>query len=217
MCRSNRTRKILAVLLFAAVAALVSAGGYPPASSVQDARTIGKNNVRVTGYWFGLKDTGDGGDKIANVYGGLLGIGTGERTEIQFRFDHFDFVDSDRAYDFVSVAPKFDLAKGRLALLVPFGLYADDGLKGDSFQIHPGVLGTLRAGRFLEVNVAARLMFPFDQDYLTWFNLGVGIGLSTDLDRWAILPELGCSICLDESSIDPVFSYGIALLFPTGR
>ena len=196
---------------------LILGGWMPPAASVQDARTIGKNNVRVTGYWFGLKDTGDGGDKIANVYGGLLGIGAGERTEIQFRFDHFDFVDSDRAYDFVSVAPKFDLVEDQLALLIPFGLYADDGLRGDSFQIHPGVLGTLQAGQFFEVNAAAKLMFPFDQEYLTWFNLGVGVGLSTDLDRWAILPELSYSICLNESEVDPVFSYGIALVYPSGR
>jgi hypothetical protein len=64
---------------------------------------------------------------------------------------------------------------------------------------------------------AARLMFPFDQDYLAWFNSGVWVGLSRDLGRWAILPELGYSICLDESSIDPVFSCGIAPVFPTGR
>lgn len=203
-------------ILLAGVASLTLVGCLPPAANLQDARMVGKDNVRLTGFSYGLDETGEGGEKIANVYGGLFGVGTSDRTEIQFRLDHFDFAGDDNSYEFVSIGPKIELVKDRLALLVPLGVYSHGGILWESVQIHPGLLGSLPVGRYVEINAAERFILPFDQDYLTWINLGFGVGLSTDFDRWALLPEVSYSVCLDEDEVDPIFSYGVALVFLPG-
>jgi hypothetical protein len=213
----KRFRVLFGKAIVAGLAAFVLAGCIPPAANLQDARMVGKENVRLAGSWSGLKDTGEGGEKFANDYAGLLGIGTSDRTEIQFRVDHFDFVDDEEGLGFVSIGPKFGLSENRLALVVPLGVYGHNGIEWGTVQIHPGLLGSLPVGRFFELNGAASLFFPFDQDYYTWFNLGIGVGLSTDLDSWAVLPQISYSVCLDESDVDPVFSYGFALVYCPGR
>jgi hypothetical protein len=194
-------------------ASLILGGWMPPAASLQNAHMVGDEQVRVAGSWYGLKDTGEGGEKLTNTFAGLLGVGLNDRTELQFRFDHFDFSDSDVNYEFVSVGAKVGLIEDRLALVLPLGMYARDGIEWSSVQIHPGAVGTLQAGQYVEVNASGKILFPFDQDNLIWFNLGVGVGFSTDLDRWAILPEIGYSVCLDEGEVDPVFSYGFSFVF----
>jgi hypothetical protein len=219
MSREDKIYDFLRKTLFIEVVILVLivSGCYPPAATMQDARMVGKNNARLTGYWYGLEDAGDGGEKVANVYGGLLGIGSSDRTEVQFRLDHFSFVgagdDEDSGYEFVSIAPKFGLSEDRLALLVPIGMYIENGISFETTQIHPTLLASQPVGRGFEVNAAAKVIFPFDQDYYTWFDVGVGVGVSSDLDRWMLLPEVSYTICLDEDEVDPVWTYGIALVY----
>jgi len=194
-------------------ASLLLGAWMPPAASMQNAHVVGDEHIRLAGSWYGLKDTGEGGNKLANTFTGLLGIGLDDRTELQFRFDHFDFSDSDVGWEFVSIGAKVDLAEDRLALILPLGMYAHDGIEWSTAQIQPGVIGTLQAGQYAEICASGKILVPFDQDNLIWLTLGIGIGLSNDLDRWSIIPEIGYSVCLDETDIDPVFSYGITLTY----
>ena len=108
-------------------------------------------------------------------------------------------------------------AENRLAILVPFGFYLGDGIEAfQTFQIQPGLLETVLVSRNFEVNASQRLILPFNEDLFTWLNLGLGVGLSSDLDRWAILPEISYSISLDEEDVDSILSYGVALVFMPG-
>lgn len=200
--------------------ALLFLGGcfLPPAGNVQDARLVGKGNVRATAFWSGLESTGDGeGEKVADEFGALLGVGVGDKTEFQLRFERFDFADDDYGYEFLSLGPKIGLIEDRLALLIPLGLYLGGDIESmETFQIQPGLLETALLNQYFEINASQRLILPFNQDLLTWLNLGFGVGLSTDLDRWAILPEVSYSICLDEEDADSILSYGVALVLVTG-
>ena len=198
-------------------ASLILGAWMPPAASLQNAQVAGDEQIRIAGAWYGLKNTGEGGDKLANAFTGLLGIGLSDQTELQFRFDHFDFTDSDAGWDFVSVGAKVRLIEDRLALVLPFGMYAHDGIEWSTAQIHPGAIGTLQAGQYAEISASGKVLFPFDQDNLIWLSLGIGVGLSTDLNRWSILPEIGYSVCLDESEVDPVFSYGFSFVYLPGQ
>jgi hypothetical protein len=207
-----------ALFLEVVVLVLIISGCYPPAANMQDARMIGKGGARLTGYWYGLEDAGVDVEKVANVYGGLLGIGSSDRTEVQFRLDHFDFVnddDDDSGYSFVSVGPKIGFSENRLAFLVPLGMYVGEDMAFESVQIHPTLLATQPVRGGFEVNGAAKLVLPFDQDYFTWMCLGAGVGLSSNLDRWVLMPELSYSICLDEGEVHPVWTYGVALVILT--
>ena len=205
-------------ILCGVVAASVLGGCFlPPAANLQDARMVGKGNVRVTGFWSGLNDTGEDGEKVADEYGAMLGFGSSDRTEIQVRFERIAFADGDDGYQFLSIGPKFGLVEDRLALLVPGGVYVGEDIGWvETIQFQPALMGSLPVSRNFEFNTAARFILPLDPDLFTWFNVGFGVGLSSDLDRWAILPEVSYSICLDEGEVDPIFSYGVALVFLPG-
>jgi hypothetical protein len=57
------------------------------------------------------------------------------------------------------------------------------------------LLGTLRASPAFELNPSVKAFYPFaveDPELFLGFTLGAGI--SSDLDRWAIRPEIGAVI-----------------------
>ncbi|MDH3197740.1 MAG: hypothetical protein OEO21_05815 [Candidatus Krumholzibacteria bacterium] len=199
------------------VAALILGGCFlPPAGNVQDARTVGKGNVRVTGFWSGIDAHRQEGDATADEFGALIGVGGSDRSEIQLRFERLDFRDEDEGYQFISLGPKFGLIEDRLALLVPIGWYLGEDIEWtETLQIHPGLLETFPVNPILEINAAQRLILPFSSNVWMWLNLGLGVGLSTNFDRWAILPEISYSVSLDEKDTD-VFSYGVAVVVRTG-
>jgi hypothetical protein len=81
----------------------------------------------------------------------------------------------------------------------------------------PAVIGTAPVNRSLELFSSAKLIFPFNDDLLTWFTLGVGAAVGQDVRRWAIIPEVDWSWDL-ESDLDfgPWFRFGVALAFFPG-
>jgi hypothetical protein len=190
-----------------------------PAANLQDARVVGEGNVRATGYWSGLNTTGSGGKRVGDEFGVLIGVGGSERSELQVRFERLESADGDGGYQFISLGPKFGLVEDQLAVLVPIGVYAGEDIEwAETFQIHPGLIGSIPVNRSLEFNAAGKLIIPFNPDLLIWLNIGFGLGLSSDFDRWAVLPEVGYSVCLDETGdVDSILSYGVALAIYAGR
>jgi len=213
----SRVRRIPLSVVIAA-SALPFAGGcfLPPAANVQDARMVGQGNVRAAGFWSGLNGTEED-EKAADEFGALLGVGLGEKSELQLRVERIDLADEDDGYQFMSLGPKFGLVEDQLALLVPFGFYFGEDIEmADTFQIQPAILGTIPVSQAFEVNASGRVALPFDSDLFTWAIFGFGVGFSPDLDRWAILPEISYSIALDEEDADSYFGYGLALTIRTG-
>jgi len=207
-----------------AIGVSLTAGGclLPPAANVQDARTVGEGRVRAAGYWSGLKDTdaAPGEDaKLADEFGGILGVGVSESTELQFRLERIDFGQEDDGYQFLSFSPKFGLVTDKLAFMVPVGIYFGGGLAWqETFQIQPSLIGSVPVNENFEVNMSGRLVVPFNSDLYKWGILGLGIGVSSDLDRWALLPEISYSIALndDTNDISDILGYGLALTFYLG-
>ena len=195
----------------------------PPAANVQDARTVGKGRVRAAGYWSGLKDTdaAPGEDaKLADEFGGILGVGVSESAELQFRLERIDFAQEDDGYQFLSFSPKFGLVRDKLAFMVPIGLYFGGGLQWqETFQIQPSLIGSAPVNDNFEVNMSGRFVVPFNSDLYKWAILGFGFGVSSDLDRWALLPEISYSIALndDADAISDILGYGFALTFYLGQ
>jgi hypothetical protein len=197
--------------------AAVLGGCLPPAANLQDARVMDKGQVRLTGFWSNLESAGAGGEELADEYGGLIGIGGGSETEFQLRIERLALPDEGEGYEFISFGPKIGVIEDRLAVLVPVGVNVGEDVEWlETIQIHPALLGSIPLSRNFEINSAAKLIFPINGSMVIWLNFGLGFGISTDLERWAILPEVGYSRCLDESEIEPVFNYGIALALYTG-
>jgi hypothetical protein len=89
----------------------------------------------------------------------------------------------------VGIDPRFAIVNNFLAL----GLPVSWPMGAPAIQYAPGIIATLPLSRYFEVNAAAR-MIGFASQYgvgeaLPAYN--VGIGVSRDLRRWAIRPEVG--------------------------
>jgi hypothetical protein len=88
----------------------------------------------------------------------------------------------------VGLEPRVAIVNNIIAVGVPMTWFVGAPVA----QIAPGVVATIPVSRQFEVNAAARLSLV-TSEYLTTsypvYNLG--IGLSEDLSRWAIRPEVG--------------------------
>ena len=86
------------------------------------------------------------------------------------------------------MGPKISLFKDRIAAYIPVGFAFGVDIEGiDEIELQPTLLYTIPAGKYLEINPSAKGVFS-DEFYLA-FNLG--LGLSTNLDKYVIRPEYG--------------------------
>jgi len=176
-----------------------------------------KNKVRLTPYWSAITETGSSSEKIADEYGILAGVGVANQVEIQLRYDRIQLTgDGEDGYNFTSLGPKFSLANQRFAFLMPVGMYYGTDIDaGETFQIHPGVIGTIPFQQVAEVSLAGRLIFAPSGSVDEWAVLNLNVGLSNDTSRWALIPEVGVSWNLSQDDQDPLVNYGLALAFYT--
>jgi len=152
-----------AVILTAVVlcAGLCVWGGcfVPPSASLQSARTVDKEKARLTPYWSGIRETGESeNEKIADEFGILAGIGVGNQAELQLRYDRIQLTGEDEdGYNFTSLGPKFSTANQRIAFILPVGFYYGSGISaGDTFQIHPGMIGTIPFAQTVDLRAEQR-------------------------------------------------------------
>jgi hypothetical protein len=189
-CARRPARVIVALLV--GLAAL--SGCAAPFADMQGARLAGKGKVEVTGS-FSSVSFAEGGDsgEIQREYTAQLAAGTGERTDWRFRYTRIGPPGDggEGGINVIGVGPKFALRPDRAAIALPFGFaFGEDLNVGDTFQFHPTVFFTVPAARGVELNLSGKAMIA-----VTGGNLGLaanlGLGLSSDLQRWALRPEVG--------------------------
>ncbi len=79
-----------------------------------------------------------------------------------------------------------------MAIYVPAGfVFGEDIEVSDTWQIHPTLLLTLPISKYIEFNPSAKVLIPFKSEGETLVAFNLGIGISTNLERWAICPESG--------------------------
>ena len=107
--------------------------------------------------------------------------------------------------------PKFSLAEDVIALYVPIGFAAAEDISTeDTWQLHPTIIVTSTQGQVLELNASVKYILTFTegQDDLMAFNFG--LGLSPDLEKYAIRPEGGVLINPGEDGYYWHFSVGLS-------
>jgi len=185
-------------------------GCVPPMANMQSARVAEKGETRFTPYAAAIKNSEEAGSEKTANYGALVGFGAGSRTEIQLRYDRFNFPDSD-GINYLSIGPKMGNDSGTFAFLLPFGVYWGrfplDGLA--TIQMEPGFVGTVPISRHLEVIAATKVIFSGTAGP-TWVVANFGLGFSSDVDRWALIPEVGIAHGLRGMDVTMV-SVGIAV------
>lgn len=190
-------RSSRASLLFAAsLAGLIGllSGCAAPFADLQGARLAGKGNVEVTGSFSTVHVSADGeSEEAQREYTAQLAAGTGDHTDWRFRYTRVGPPGDggEGGVNVFAAGPKFAIISQRVAFAVPMGFAAGEDIDiGDSFQIHPTVFFTLPAGSNVEVNLSGKLLVSLSGGS-TGFAGNLGFALSSDLDRWALRPEVG--------------------------
>ncbi|MEJ2721832.1 MAG: hypothetical protein P8181_11940 [bacterium] len=213
-------RWFLALAAFGVAALGLVGCVVPPTASMQSARCMDEKQHRIVPYMTAVeRESGVSGgqvthERIANDYGLLVGIGTKYDSELQIRFDRIQFVDDNDGYNFTSIGPKFGIVEDVFAVVIPFGLYWNGaGVFFDTIQLHPGMIVSLPVDKHLEISTAGKVIVPLSDAASRWYVLNLGLALSSDVDRWAVLPELGVAWGSGGGAGATLFTYGVSLAF----
>ena len=154
-------------------------------------------------------------EHLQNHHGLQAAYGIFSKMDFRLRYERIS-VDTN-GHDSAGVnvfgfGPKFGLVKNWVAFYVSVGLaFGEDIEISDTWQVHPTLLFTLPISKNIEINPSAKVLIPFKsgQDTLVAFN--VGTAFSTNLEKWAIRPEIGFLFNPGESGHFMHFSIGLTL------
>ncbi len=188
---------------------LLDACVVPINSSYESARMLEKGGTEFMGHYthYSFSDNGES-DAINNNFGIRIGYGITDKVDVKLRYIRLVPVEEGASgINYIDVAPKVGIVPDWFAAALPIGLYfAEDETE---FVISPKLLFTYPAGKRFEATLATKAdIFPED-DGNVYLGLNLGLGLSQNLDKWALRPELGLMVDPGESGL--AFSFGIGL------
>ncbi|HQK67618.1 MAG: hypothetical protein GT600_05735 [Bacteroidales bacterium] len=195
-------------VLFLFLAAFLIQGCFAPLNSVFENATLpSKHELQVKAsastYYGPDFDLGEEDSKSLIHYNDNLGLalrfGFTDKFNLGLRYEHlfirneFELFDDNEPYrgklNYFELSSKINLKKDKMALDIPVGLYDYEG--EFIFAIDPRYIVTFRKSQKLEINLFPKIHI-FIGDGIQ-FNpaIGAGLGLSSDLDKWAFRPEIG--------------------------
>ena len=111
----------------------------------------------------------------------------------------------------LSFGIKYQLLKNKSAIYIPISFTKIDNNSEIIKQIEPTYIHTF-SFKYLEINPSIKALIPLDsntKDYLLAYNLGFGI--SSNLSKWVIRPEMGILSSPLEGGGIPHMSIGLSL------
>jgi opacity protein-like surface antigen len=153
----------------------------------ESARMLPKGGAEVKTALTHVRERYEGeGDKLNNGFGLGLGYGVTDRVNLKVRYER---ISVEGSLNYFAFGPKIALKPNKVALLVPFGAYFEDG--ESEWGMHPAVLFTNSKNNKVETTLGLRADVFFEEDADLLLGLNLGFGLSQDLNRWAIRPDIG--------------------------
>ena len=189
----------------------------PVFSDLQNAKLLGPGKIEVTPSFSTVSYSSEGeSGHLQNHFGIQGGVGIFSLMDFRLRYEYIN-VDTNGGDPFhaniLGFGPKFKLIKDVMAFYVPVGFaFSEDIETADTWQVHPTLLTTLRLNKYIEFNPSAKILIPFKSEQSTLVAFNLGIGLSADLDRWAVRPEIGFLLNPGESGYYWHLSLGFSLL-----
>lgn len=218
--RNDLPAVALAGLLFVVLA--VAPGCAPVFSELQSAKLVGKGRVEVTPSLSTVSFSNEGeSDEVQTHMGLQMATGLSEDTDLRVRYERISVdTGSDDAsiFHILGFGPKVGLVEDRSALYLPVGFAFGDNVDESSktWQFHPTFLFTVPLGNGAEFNPSCKALIPLTGDggdVLLALNLGAG--LSSDLEKWVIRPEIGFLFNPDGDAEGHYMHYSIGLtLYP---
>lgn len=183
----------------------------PTFSELQSARTVGKGKLEITPSYSSVDYEGD---SIQDHYGLQTAIGIGEKVDFRVRFEQISVEGSEGLEASVlGFGPKFSIAEGKNAIYLPIGFaFGDDIRTSKSWQFHPTFLATIPINNNIEINPSGKMIIPLNQDDTDiMVALNLGLGISSNLQKYAIRPEFGFLLNPGEDGYYKHFSIGLSV------
>ncbi|UCF70299.1 MAG: hypothetical protein JSW49_08900 [candidate division WOR-3 bacterium] len=196
--RGNRFFSLLLMLSRVCLTSIVFTllvGCVPPFSAMQSAKLAGKGRIEVTPMFSTVLASFESTEHVQNEFGLQVAFGLADGVDLQLRYEFISFKveDMSGSANVIGIGPKIRLIKDMVAVNLPIGFAFGGDIDdiSDTWQFHPTLHFTLSAGSNFELNPSTKMLIPLggDGDVLLAFNLG--LGMSTDLRKWAIRPEAG--------------------------
>jgi len=183
----------------------------PVFSDLQSAKLAGKGNLEVTPGFTTASFSGDGETShIQDHYGFQVGYGLSRKLDLRARFENIRLDDNSGSANIFGIGPKFSFLEDRIAGFVPIGFAFGGDVDGiDEFEVQPTLLFTLPVGNYIEINPSIKGIIS--SEFYMAFNLG--LGLSTNLDRYVLRPEYGMLFHPGDKGHYGQFSLGATIYF----
>ena len=171
---------------------LLHQGCAPVFSEMQSARLVQKGGVEATGLYSNVAFAEDGeNEHVQNHIGLRVNYGISDNVNLRVGYENI-FESGAESAHIIGLGPKISIVQDRIAAFIPIGgAFGQDISTSESWQIHPTALFTLPITEQIEFNPSAKWLIPFDRDQENLVALNFGAGVSTDLNRWVLRPEIG--------------------------
>ena len=189
-------------------------------SNLQSAKMVRKGKLEYTPSFSSSMHT--------NSFGLQTSYGLNNKYNVRLRLERilidFDGFESDSSnfidmsiFNFkanithLSFGIKYQLLKNKSAIYIPISFTKIDNDSEIIKQIEPTYIHTF-SFKYLEINPSIKALIPLDsntKDYLLAYNLGFGI--SSNLSKWVIRPEVGLLSSPFEKGGIPHMSIGLSL------
>lgn len=195
-CSRIRSRTVRYVAPVALVVVALS-GCVPFVADQQSARLLPEGEIEVTPSFSSVSFSAQGETShVQDQYGVRLGYGVSDKVELRAMYERVSVQNADEGLNLFGGGVKWSVVPDQVAFYVPIGFATGAGVEtGDTWTVVPTLLGTYRAGSTFEITPSVKGILPFtasDPELFLGFHLGAGI--STDLDLWAIRPEVGAVV-----------------------
>jgi hypothetical protein len=184
----------------------------PPFSELQSARLVGVGHHELTA-GYNTVNAGYAGQTahVQNEVSAQGALGVAANTDIRARYDHI--ATPDGSFHALSAGPKFGLAKDVLSLYVPVGIgWGGEVESAKTLVLNPTLLATGRFDQHAELTGSMKYYWWLhNTNEPKMFAWNLGLGLSSDLDRWALRPEIGLLRDVKDSGHNAQFSLGLTI------
>src|SRR5262245_54947668 len=198
MTMASRSWRVFLRIIGVSVPATLLAGCVPFLADHQSARVLPRGEMELTPSFSYVSFSNEGEtEHIQDQFGARFGYGLAEQVDFHATFERISFdrdVADDLNLNLIAFGAKIGLVPDRVAFYVPIGFAFGEPVE-DVFQtltVAPTLLATWRASQQFELTPSVKAIYPFGADDPELF-LGVhlGAGISYDLERWALRPEVG--------------------------
>ena len=195
---------------------ILFSGCVTPFSELQSAKLVGPGKIEATPSFSTVSRSSEGeSEHIQNHFGIQAAVGVHRIMDFRFRYERV-ILDSSFSDSFgvnvMGFGPKFSLVKDRMALYLPVGFaFGNETEISETWQFHPTLLYTVPVNKNFEFNPSAKVLIPFKKEQGTFFAINFGAGISTNLERWAIRPEIGFLFDPGESGYAMQLSIGFSI------